>query len=190
MRLCKGCTRPNSVGGRCVAPWLNVEDRNASSEVAVEGIIETIITIAEEVGRTNRTGDTKIDGIEMITEEESTETTIEETTFIEIETETTTEGTTVTMIVEDTTLDTVIVGTIEGTMTGRTIIEETIIEETIIEETIIEETITAAMDTEIVDTEIVDTSAVDTTSDAATTEIVPVLTSVIPSRHLLEISQR
>jgi ribonuclease E len=185
MRLCKGCTRPNSVGGKCVAPWLNVEDRNASSEVAVEGIIETIITIAEEVGRTNRTGDTKIDGIEMITEEESTETTIEETTFIEIETETTTEGTTVTMIVEDTTLDTVIVGTIEGT-----IIEETIIEETIIEETIIEETITAAMDTEIVDTEIVDTSAVDTTSDAATTEIVPVLTSVIPSRHLLEISQR
>lgn len=93
-----------------------------------------IITIAEEVGRTNRTGDTMIDGIEMITEEESTETTIEETT--------------------------------------------------------IEETITAEMDTAEMDTEIVDTSTVDTTIDAATTEIVPVLTSAIPARLLLEISQR
>lgn len=175
MRRCKGCTNGNWAVGRFGAPSPNAEDRNATSEV----VVETIITIAEEVGRTNRTGDTMIDGIEMITEEESTETTIEETTIeettlIEIETETTIEGTPVTMIVEGTTLDTAIVGTTEDTMTGGTIIEEMTIEETI----------TAAMDTEILDT-----STVDTTIDAATTEIVPVLTSAIPARHLLEISQ-
>ena len=129
MRRCKGCTNGNWAVGRFGAPSPNAEDRNATSEV----VVETIITIAEEVGRTNRTGDTMIDGIEMITEEESTETTIEETT--------------------------------------------------------IEETITVEMDTAEMDTEIVDTSTVDTTIDAATTEIVPVLTSAIPARHLLEISQ-
>lgn len=171
MRRCKGCTNANWAVGRFGALSLNAEDRNATSGVAAE----MIITIAEEVGRTNRTGDTMIDGIEMITEEESTETTIEETTLVEIETETTIEGTTVTMIVEGITLDTAIVGTTDDTMTGGTIIEETTIEETI----------TAKMDTEIVDT-----STVDTTIDAATTEIVPVLTSAIPARHLLEISQR
>ena len=125
MRRCKGCTNGNWAVGRFGAPSPNAEDRNATSEV----VVETIITIAEEVGRTNRTGDTMIDGIEIITEEESTETTIEETT--------------------------------------------------------IEETITVAMDTEIVDTR-----TVDTTIDAVTTEIAPVLTSAIPARHLLEISQR
>ena len=176
MRRCKGCTNGNWAVGRFGAPSLNAEDRNATSGVAAE----MIITIAEEVDRTNRTGDSMIDGIEMITEEESTETTIEETTLIEIETETTIEGTPVTMIVEGTTLDTAIVGTTGDTMTGGMIIEETTIEETII----------AEMDTAEMDTEIVDTSTVDTTIDAATTEIVPVLTSAIPARHLLEISQR
>jgi hypothetical protein len=181
MRRCKGCTNGNWAVGRFGAPSLNAEDRNATSGVAAE----MIITIAEEVVRTNRTGDTMIDGIEMITEEESTETTIEETTIeettlIEIETETTIEGTPVTMIVEGTTLDTAIVGSTGDTMTGGMIIEETTIEETI----------TAEMDTAEMDTEIVDTSTVDTTIDAATTEIVPVLTSAIPARHLLEISQR